>query len=449
MKRNPERLRPLYHFTAAENWLNDPNGLVFDGELYHLFFQRNPRGRRWGNMTWGQAIGRDLVSWTQVEDALLPDAMGTMFSGSAVMDRGDSAGFKRGGRDPLILVYTAAGSTSFESAGKPFVQCLAWSDDGGRSFEKYAGNPVLGPQAFGNRDPKLIRHEGSGRWIMSLYLNASSFALFASEDLKRWRRLQTVEVPGSSECPDFFPLGDEGDWVFVAADGRYLVGDFDGERFAPRSHPRCSEAGPNFYACQTWSDLPASDGRRVQIAWMKGGKYPGAAFNQQMSFPRELSLSPSPSGPRLRSAPAREIGSLRGPASSVSGEVVGSGRDPFLGLEGEAFDIEAEIECGRADEVGLFLRGTRVAYDVRRRMLRCLGRAIPLEARGGLISLRVLLDRTSIEIFAPGDPSSLSGCFLPPEKDRRIGFYAKGGRARVAAATAWELSRPAASDLLG
>ena len=162
-----EKFRPQFHFTARQNWLNDPNGLVHYDGTYHLFFQHNPAGLEWGNMTWGHAVSRDIVRWKQVENALEPDRLGTMFSGSAVVDWENTSGFQTGPDKPIVLIYTAAGGTSPESEGQPFTQCLAYSSDGGQTWVKYAGNPVLGCIRDGNRDPKVIWHAPTRRWIMT------------------------------------------------------------------------------------------------------------------------------------------------------------------------------------------------------------------------------------------------------------------------------------------
>jgi fructan beta-fructosidase len=193
-----ERLRPQFHFTSRTNWLNDPNGLVFYKGEYHLFFQHNPSGINWGNMTWGHAVSTDLLHWRQLDDALKPDRLGTIFSGSAVVDWDNTAGFQSGNEKTLVAIFT--------SAGKPFTQSMAYSTDRGRSWRKYDKNPVLNHVAGENRDPKVIWHVPTKRWIMALYLDGEKYALFSSPDLKRWEKLCDLPEFGASECPDFFEL---------------------------------------------------------------------------------------------------------------------------------------------------------------------------------------------------------------------------------------------------
>ncbi len=428
-----ETYRPQFHFSARTNWLNDPNGLVWCAGEYHLFFQHNPHGREWGNMTWGHAVGTDLVHWTQLEDALAPDALGTIFSGSAAVDWTNSAGFGKGGEAPIVALYTAAGGTSPESQGKPFTQCLAYSTDRGRTFTKYAGNPVLPHVAGENRDPKLVWHAPSARWIVALYLEGERFALYSSPDLKSWTQLQELVVPGCSECPDFFEMPVAGEassraWVFTAANGHYLVGGFDGKRFVPEGAPLRADWGRNFYAVQTWSDLPAADGRRIQIAWMNGGKYPRMPFNQQMSFPCELTLRRTPEGLRLFRAPVREIESLRG-ATHAATDLALHGARP-LEAAGDLFDLELEIAPGDASGVGLRWREETIAYSPRTGELDCLGCSAALPLDGGRLKLRVLIDRTSIEVFGRRPGRSFSSCFLPRGK-RGLELFAEGGTARA------------------
>jgi len=171
-----EPLRPQFHFSSRRGWNNDPNGLLYyDGE-YHLFYQHNPYGRRWGNMHWGHAISTDLVHWQELGDALYPDRLGTCFSGSGVVDWGDTAGLEAGAAKTLVCIFTSAGDTSVESQGQPFTQSIAYSNDRGRTWRMYPGNPVLGHVAARNRDPKVIWHAPTSRWVMALYLKVRASA---------------------------------------------------------------------------------------------------------------------------------------------------------------------------------------------------------------------------------------------------------------------------------
>jgi fructan beta-fructosidase len=430
-----ETYRPQFHFTPRKNWMNDPNGLVYYAGEYHLFFQHNPDGIDWGNMTWGHAVSRDLVHWQQLDHALRPDKLGTIFSGSAVVDRDNTAGFQSGPEKPLVAVYT--------SAGKPFAQSLAYSNDRGRTWTKYRDNPVLAHVKGENRDPKVIWHAPTKQWVMALYLDGHDYALFGSADLKHWKKLCDVPLPGSSECPDFFPLAVDDDskrtkWVFWGANGNYRLGAFDGTTFQPETGPLRSLWGGNDYAAQTYGDIPADDGRRIQIAWMNGGRYHDMPFNQQMSFPRELSLRTTPEGVRLCMAPVREIKSLRGKRHSWASLALKPGDSPLAALHGELWDIDVEIEAGTVAEVALTVRGEPIRYDARGRTLHCLGHSAPLAPESGRVRLRVLVDRTSLEIFA--GHVTMCSCFLPDPADHSLALEVRGGKATLPSLTIYELN---------
>ena len=423
-----ETYRPQFHFTPRTNWTNDPNGLMYYKGEYHLFFQHNPQGINWGNMTWGHAVSPDMVHWTQREHAIHPDALGTIFSGSAVVDWHNTAGFETGEEKAIVCIYT--------SAGEPFTHSIAYSNDRGRTWSKYEGNPVLGHIVGSNRDPKVIWYEPRRTWIMALYLDGNDYALFSSPNLKQWTKRCDVHLPGSGECPDFFELPVDGDrnntrWLFWGANGNYLLGRFDGQTFTPESGPHQSSWGGNFYAAQTWSDIPRSDGRRLQIAWMAGGQYPDMPFNQQMSFPCELTLRRTPEGIRLFRVPVREIERIRGKKHAWRKVRLGPGDDPLQGISGELFEVRAEVEPDGATHFGLTLRGETVEYDVAGQQLSCLARSAPLAPQNGRVRLHILLDRTSLEVFGNDGAISMHTCFLPDPANRSVSMYAVGGQVNV------------------
>jgi fructan beta-fructosidase len=438
-----EKLRPQFHFTSTTDWINDPNGVVFFEGEYHLFFQRVP-GSNDGNTTtksWGHAVSTDLVHWKQSkDDALSPDEKGSIWSGSAVVDWNNTSGFGVDGKPPLVAAYT--------NAKAPFDQRLAYSTDRGRTWTKVA-EPVLANIHANNRDPKLIWHEPTKRWVMALYLDRRShFALFISPNLKTWTHLQDVTLEGDDECPDFFPLNLDGDpartkWIFTGANGKYLVGNFDGNSFTPETDVLVGDHGNgNFYAPQTWSDVPESDGRRIQIAWFRDGRFPGMPFNQQLSFPCELTLRSTPRGPRLFKSPVKEIESLRGEKHEWKDVALIAGQDVLGGLSGDLFDIDVEIDPGEAKEVTLNVRDFPITFQVEGvtgGALTAWDRRVALARENGTIKLRVLVDRTSIEIFANDGATVMSGCFLPADDQRAITLKADGGTAKVIALTIHEM----------
>jgi fructan beta-fructosidase len=443
-----ETYRPQFHFSAKQGWLNDPNGLVyFDGE-YHLFFQfeellsgDDPK------KSWGHAVSMDLVHWHQLADALEPDALGPMWSGSAVVDWDNTSGFGSPGKPPLVAVYTAAGGQSPASQGHDFTQCLAYSTDRGRTWTKYAKNPVLPHIAGENRDPKVVWYAPTRHWIMALYLDGDQFGLFSSPDLKTWTQTETLRMPGSGECPDFFPLPIAGTkeqrWVFTAANDAYLVGIFDGTKFVPETPVLPGDAGTSFYAAQTFSDIPARDGRRIQIAWMRGGDYPNMPFNQQMSFPCALTLHATPDGPRLFRWPVKEIATLYGKAIQQHNITLQPGADRAVPVPtGELWDIEAEFAPSPgATAFGLRVRGTDIRYQTASGgTLSSLGRQVSLTPEpNGRVTLRLLLDRTSLEVFGNGGQVSLTSCFLPASGSMGLSVYTEGGAATLVSLTAHPL----------
>lgn len=429
-----EALRPQFHFSPRRGWNNDPNGLVFFEGTWHLFFQHNPYGWNWGNMHWGHATSRDLVHWEEVGEALYPDAMGTMFSGSAVVDWKNTSGFGRDGVPPLVLFYTAAGGTSAESAGQPFTQCVAYSADRGRTWQKYAGNPVLGEITSGNRDPKVLWHEPSGKWIMTLYVEKAGthfIQFFRSADLKEWTYLS--ETPGFFECPDFFELPVDGrltakKWVLTAANSEYQVGTFDGERFTPETPKLPGHRGKGFYAAQTYSDAPGD--RRIQVGWGQMPS-PDMPFNQMMCFPCDLRLRSTPEGPRLTWLPVPEITALHAQTRRVEAGPLEPGTNPLAGFEAELVSLEASLEPGAATALTVDIRGHVLRYDVAAGTLQVREVKIPVPLEDGRLSLRVLVDRTSVEVFAQGGLFYLPLPAMAEAGNRSLSLQAEGGPARV------------------
>lgn len=399
-----EKYRPQFHFSSKSNWLNDPNGLVYYDGLYHLFYQHNPAGIQWGNMTWGHAVSTDLIHWQQRPNAIEPDALGTIYSGSAALDKANSTGFGTPENPPLVAMYTAA--------GKPFTQGLAYSVDKGKTWTKYSGNPVIQHIVNENRDPRIFWHEPTKKWVMALYLDGEEFAIFGSTNLKEWTELSRLTLPGSSECPELFEIPIEGShetkWIFFGANYRYLVGTFDGKTFTPEQNPIQGDFGANFYASQTYNNTP--DHRRIQIAWMNGqGPYPNMPFNQQMSFPCELNLVRTTNGLRLLRHPIKEIEKLR--IRHVSLNQMKSSDIP---LKGGLYDIAFKADLSASHSMMLSIGSVDVHIDRDKGEISCLGRTAPVDLSGGTADIRILVDRSSIEIFAQSGIVSMTS-YLPSD----------------------------------
>ncbi len=425
-----EPLRPHTRFTARRGWINDPNGLVFHEGKYHLFFQYNPVGTDWGNMHWGHATSRDLVHWEEQDIALFPDEHGTMFSGSAIVDWDNRLGLNTEDHAAIVLFYTCAGNTSVMSKDRPYTQNIACSIDGGATFIKHPANPVVPQLCDGNRDPKVIRSPGGG-YVMALYLEGSTYALLHSENLTAWTLLQQLDLPEDTECPDFYPLtAPDGEvrWVFSGAADRYLVGRFDGARFVPEGPAGRLHHGTHAYAAQSWSDLPAHDGRRIRIAW-NTFDLPGMAFNRSMTFPAEMSLRRIDDRWQLCAAPIREIARLQRNPHALPDFTVDS-RSPFsLPLSRGAHDLSMTVSfepegtpgdgrnrvAGGGIEQGssftLSLFGWDLAFDAVSRELRCMGAVAPIPGAGAF-RLRLLADTTGLEVYAADGCRwlSMGGC---------------------------------------
>jgi fructan beta-fructosidase len=288
-----EKNRQQFHFSSKRGWNNDTNGMVYyDGE-FHMFWQHNPYGWNWGNMTWGHTVSKDMVHWKELGDAIHPDHLGTIFSGSAVVDEKNTAGWQTGDEKVIVCVYTSAGGTNAWSRGQPFTQSVAYSNDRGRTWTVYEGNPVLGHINGSNRDPKVIWHKPTGRWVMVLYMDGGMMAFFSSTDLKSWTKHS--ELKCFHECPELFELPVDGDknnkrWILYGGSGDYLIGDFDGKEFKPHGKAIRFQHGNCFYASQTFTNVPKSDGRRIQMAWARIAT-PGMPFNQCILFPVEPMLA--------------------------------------------------------------------------------------------------------------------------------------------------------------
>jgi sucrose-6-phosphate hydrolase SacC (GH32 family) len=403
-----ETLRPQFHYTSKRGRLNDPNGLLFYAGEYHLFYQLHPYGWGSANKHWGHAVSRDLVHWEELPIALYPDALGEMFSGSGVVDWNNTSGLQSGAEPPLILVFTGA--------KHPRTQGLAFSNDRGRTWTKYAGNPVLPNISRGNRDPKVFWHAATRHWIMTLSVGypqppgqppRQTIEIFTSEDLKRWTFQSRNE--GFHECPDLFELPLDGDasrrkWILHGGSSKYQVGSFDGRRFVPETPLLAGHVGNAFYAGQTFSDVP--HGRRLQMGFaMVGGEvakqiFAGMPFNQMLTFPCDLALRSTPDGPRLTWTPVPEIATLRFHQHRIGPRPLRDRLATAIPVTSGLLDVTLEFDPGTATEVTLALPGAILTYHRQTQELRCGPTRVPLPLANGRVRFRVLHDRGVLEIFA-------------------------------------------------
>ncbi|MGM0582354.1 MAG: glycoside hydrolase family 32 protein [Bacteroidota bacterium] len=320
-----EKHRPQYHFTPPSGWMNDPNGMVFHAGEYHLFYQHNPDSTVWGPMHWGHAVSSDLVHWEHLPIALYPDSLGTIFSGSAVLDQKNTSGLGTENNPPLVAIYTyhnaemeKAGSDKFQTQG------IAFSTDNGRNWQKYEGNPILeNPGLKDFRDPKVSWHEPSQKWIMALAVK-DKISFYSSPNLIDWTfESDFGENKGAHggvwECPDLFPLKIDGEerWVLLVSINpggpnggsatQYFIGDFDGKKFTTQQDEIFwLDYGTDNYAGVTWSNV---DNKRIFMGWMSNWDYanivPTKNWRSAMTIARELSLAEIEGEVRLVSKPLK------------------------------------------------------------------------------------------------------------------------------------------------
>jgi fructan beta-fructosidase len=429
-----EPLRPQFHFSTARGWSNDPNGLVFFAGQYHLFFQLNPYGTQSANMHWGHAASKDLVHWRQLPIALYPDELGPMWSGSAAVDWKNTSGLGTDGAAPLVLIYTAAGK---------FVQCIASSTDG-NTFTKYAKNPVVKNITNGNRDPKVFWHEPTKRWVMALYVALPADAkpgqrerhtihFLTSADLKEWTVASHID--GFFECPDLFPLPVDGDpnrtkWVLTAASSEYMVGRFDGARFTPDTGKLKGHLGRGFYAAQTFSDIPAADGRRIMIGWFQTPA-PGMSFNQSMTVPLELRLLGTPDGPRLAFSPVKELQLLRAESRTHGPVQLKPADPPITDAGGELLDVRIQCKPDKDSQIILTVRGVTIRYNAIDQQLAVGDHKVRSPLRDGRQNLTVLADRNSFEIFASDGLTYVPWPNIPKAADKSVSLSVQGAPASI------------------
>lgn len=395
--------RPAIHFTARDTWLNDPNGLVYYGGLYHLFFQNNPYGNTWGNMSWGHATSTDLLHWTEHPVAIPCDETEDIYSGSVVVDHGNTSGFGTADAPALVAIYTSAYKAASEYSGTQ-AQSLAYSTDAGMTWRKYDGNPVLTRNSAHFRDPKVFRYEDAfgSCWVMvAVEAQHQKVVFYRSADLKTWDFLSDFGPAnadaGEWECPDLFPLPVDGDpenvkWVLIVnvnpgavaggSGGQYFIGDFDGVRFVPNAGSLAAPSGVSAlgdaaaaaaalreclwldwgrdcYASVSFNNVP--DGRRIIIGWMNNWDYanhlPTAPWRSSMTLARELRLTAVNGSARLVQQPVLGSSAVDEQMRLGPFEVRDSAfRLPDAG-PGSAQVIEAEILPGDAEHVAFHLLG--------------------------------------------------------------------------------------------
>ncbi|MDL2213475.1 GH32 C-terminal domain-containing protein [Bacteroides sp. OttesenSCG-928-N06] len=455
---NREYYRPQYHFSPPYGWMNDPNGMVYKDGEYHLFYQHNPYGSMWGNMHWGHATSKDLISWEHQPVALAPDGLGTIFSGCAVVDKDNTAGF---GAGAIVAFYT--------SASERQTQSMAYSLDNGRSFTKFDRNPVVTSTIRDFRDPKVFWHSPTDKWIMILAAS-QEMQLYSSPDLKEWTYESSFGQDqgahgGVWECPDLIELPVEGTnekkWVLICnlnpggpfggSATQYFTGTFDGQKFTNESPAttKWMDWGKDHYAAVTWSNAP--DNRTIAIAWMSNWQYanevPTQQFRSANSVPRDLSLYVAGGETYIRVTPSNELTALRGEQKKHSFKVERTHNiNNLLNANTGAYELEINITNRDAEVIGFQLFNTKgeelnCYYNLTEKnfyMDRTKSGKTDFSTEfpavtvapvinGKELKLRLFLDIASIEAFGNDGEFAMTNLIFPSEPYNRISFYTKGG----------------------
>lgn len=461
---NRETYRPVYHHTPVYGWMNDPNGMFYKDGVYHLYFQYNPYGSMWGNMTWGHSTSTDLTHWTYEGTAIVPDAWGAIFSGSCVVDKDNTAGF---GKGAVVAFYTSAKSTPW---GDIQSQSMAYSLDNGKTFIKYEHNPILTSTERDFRDPKVFWYAPGKHWVMMLAVG-QEMQIYSSGNLKEWKKESSFGAMqgahgGVWECPDLVEVAVEGSkekkWVLICnlnpggpfggSAAQYFVGSFDGKKFVNESPTQTKwlDWGKDNYATVTWSNAPA--GRCIALGWMSNWQYannvPTTQYRSANTLARDLTLYRAGGELYLKSKPSPEIKKARAEEKKIpTFEVKGNYEVASLLADNKgAYEIEMTIENKGTSKIDFSLmneKGEKVAmyYDVVRKQFVMdrsasgivgFSRDFPAVTVAPVrntdqIHLRLFIDRSSVEAFGEDGEYVMTNLVFPAEPYNRMVFSSDKG----------------------
>ena len=472
-----KKFRPVYHHTPLYGWMNDPNGMFYKDGTYHLYFQHNPYGSTWGNMTWGHSTSTDLVHWHGEDIAIEPDAYGSIFSGSVVVDHYNTAGF---GEGAIVAFYTSAKSSPW---GDSQSQSMAYSTDGGKTFMKYGGNPVLTSDKRDFRDPKVFWYAPGKHWVMILAAG-QEMEIYSSRDLKAWKKESSFGAKqgahgGVWECPDLIELPVEGTdetrWVLICNinpggpfggnAAQYFVGTFDGKKFVNESptETKWMDWGKDHYATVTFNNAP--DGRVIALGWMSNWQYqtvlPTMQYRGANTIARDLSLYRNADGELvMRCAPSPEIEAARVETHEIpSFRVKDSYEVPSLLDDNDgAYEIEMQLKNSGSSRIILTLsndKGEKVHmhYDIARKQFVMersesgrtdFSRDFPALTVAPVddtdtINLRLFVDRSSIEAFGDGGKFVMTNRVFPSAPYNRLTFETWRGNFKVKSLKVYKL----------
>lgn len=481
-----ERYRPQFHFSPAANWTNDPCGVVFAFGNYHLFFQHNPFANVWGHMSWGHATSPDLVHWTQLPVAIPDDSRAAIFTGSSVVDHANTSGLCAGQAEGCIVSVYTGYTPKTATTPERQVENIAYSQDG-RTWTKYAGNPVLDLGRSDTRDPKVFWHEGTHKWVMVIVqADDKKVRIFGSRDLKQWSELSEFGPQGATggmwECPDLYQLPVEGQpgnsrWILKiglnpghiagGSGEQYFVGRFDGTRFTNENaagEVRWLDYGRDNYCASTFNNEPEGRPKHL-IGWMNNWQYAGVGptspWRGAMTLARTVTLTEADGRLTLRQEPVEELRSLRDAAFAYSGASVAE-LNQKVGAWGErsqTFEMEAEIRPGGAQVVTWkLLKGsgdeTVVGFDRGAGQLFVdrshsaganFSKAFPsktvapVKLEDGRLRLHIFVDRSSVEVFAQDGKVAMTNLVYPKADSTGIELSAQGGSLEAVRVNLWRL----------
>lgn len=470
--------RPLFHFSPPSHWMNDPNGLVYHEGEYHLFYQHYPEAIVWGPMHWGHAVSTDLVHWKHLPIALYPDSLGLIFSGSAVIDKHNSAGF---GKNAMIAIFThhhmdmeKAGSNVFQ------YQSIAYSTDRGRSFKKYQANPVIkNPGIRDFRDPKVRWDEKRKQWIM-VFAAYDKALFYTSANLKDWNKSGEFGIPGDKrlwECPDLFPMKvngtNEQKWILITSIQRdapnggtatsYFVGDFDGKVFKGDTEKQSwLDYGKDNYAFVTWNNL--ADGRTIGVGWMSNWQYanavPTQSWRNAATIPRELNLVRINNEYRLIQKPVKELTQLRNnlkiiPQAIINDRLILDSKSIAKEIEftvdliksgSHSFGIELKNNIGEHVLIGYDALKSQFYIDRTQAGKKDFSKDYPVQQYAPRISknkhlkIRMLIDASSVELFADDGLTIMTSVFFPNEDFTVAELFSKNGETKLIQGKWWTLN---------
>ncbi len=422
---NREQYRPLYHHTPAYGWMNDPNGMFFKDGVWHLYFQHNPYGSQWENMTWGHSTSTDLIHWTFQGDPVQPDAWGAIFSGSSVVDKNNTAGF---GENAIVALYTSAGENQTQS--------MAYSTDNGKTFTKYDGNPIITSNVPDFRDPHMFWNEDIKKWNMILAAG-QQMNIYSSDNLKDWKFESSFGAEYGShggvwECPDLMKMKvrgtDKEKWMLVCninpggpsggSATQYFVGDFDGHKFTCESKPEVTkwmDYGKDHYATVTFDNAP--NGRHVALAWMSNWQYanqvPTMQYRSANSIPRDLGLFEYKGNTYCSVTPSEEITAARSKKPSKS---LSEACEMVVNLKGDA---TITLSNSKGEKVVMTYKAKDETFSMDRTLSGKTDFSSDFAAittapvYGKMNKLRIFIDKSSIEVFDNDGKMAMTNLVFP------------------------------------